>query len=65
MKSGRGGNRKGAGRKPTGKNPRITITISKENLEWLRQQKDSYGKIVNKLISAEQQEKMQEARDDD
>ena len=50
MKSGRGGKRKGAGRKATGKKERISINIDPVNLAWLREQKQSYSKIILGLI---------------
>lgn len=50
MKSGRGGKREGSGRPATGKKERITIQPTKENLEWLRGQKDSNSKIINELL---------------
>lgn len=51
MKSGRGGKRAGAGRPATGKKERITIQPTKENLEWLRDQKESNSSILNRLMA--------------
>jgi hypothetical protein len=50
MKTGRGGKRKGAGRPATGRKERITIQPTKDNLEWLRSQKESYSSILNRLM---------------
>ncbi len=50
MKSGRGGKREGSGRPATGKKERITIQPTKENLEWLRSQKESNSSIINRLM---------------
>lgn len=50
MKSGRGGKREGSGRPATGKKERITIQPTKENLEWLRGQRESNSLILNLLM---------------
>lgn len=56
MKSGRGGKREGSGRPATGKKERITIQPTKENLEWLRSQKESNSSILNRLMDKEREE---------
>lgn len=53
MKSGRGGQRKNAGRKPTGKGKRVNPTLSKANTEWFEDCEESASELVNRLIDKE------------
>jgi len=53
FKSGRGGERAGAGRPATGRKERITVNIEAGNLEWLKAQKSSYSRVINGLIGKE------------
>jgi len=55
MKSGRGGERAGAGRPATGRKERITVNIEAGNLEWLKAQKSSYSRVINGLIDRERE----------
>ena len=55
MKSGRGGERAGAGRPATGRKERITVNIEAVNLEWLKAQKSSYSRVINGLIDRERE----------
>ena len=45
--------KRGPGNPRRGKKERITINIEDSNLKWLKQQRLSYSRIVNKLLSAE------------
>lgn len=54
MKSGRGGKRTGAGRKPgslnRSKGAKITATVKPETKAWLNRQDLSQGKMIDKLV---------------
>lgn len=50
-KENRGGARKGAGRKPTGKQYHVmSITGSKEELDFIRQKADLAGKSISRYV---------------
>jgi hypothetical protein len=53
FKSGRGGERENAGRKKTGKNPRVTFTTNEQRKDWVYSQKESHSDYINKLIDAD------------
>lgn len=51
QKSGRGGARKGAGRKPTGRKYHVmSVTGSKEELDAIRRKAAAAGKTVSRFL---------------